>query len=143
MLLALDPILVILLKFIDLIREKFTKKNEDGGDSYSDLPTDVENEIMYNFENGKNFSCYQVYNSLFFDNTICKNYRKGIKSIFIAISLFINIIILVSNMEKMLYTLLFFLNNLYLIFHTMDLYNEKLIRYTEKIQMDSLMEMEN
>lgn len=145
-LLFIDPIMVITLKLIDFIKEKFSKtnKNDDSqsNDSYSNLPSDCDNKLNEELDNQNDMTYFERYNNLFFNNAIFKTYRKKIKATFIGISLFINVLILTSHMEKEIFTLLFFLNNLYLLFHTMDLYNENLIRFTEDVQWKSLINME-
>lgn len=153
-LLAFDPFVVICLKIVDLIVLKFCSNkinntNTESQESYSNLTNEnsnldeTENNSLESIDSQEpSVGFYEKYNNYFFVNKYFKEYRKVMKSVFIGISLMLNILILTSNLEKTSFTLIFFLNNLYLLFHTMDLYNQNLMRYTEKIKWNSLLHLE-
>lgn len=85
-----------------------------------------------NFNYQRNTFCEKYFN-YFFNNCVYKKQRNVIKICFIVIALVMNIYILTNVQEKATKLLLFFLNNLYLLYHTMDMYNEKLLNYTENL----------
>jgi hypothetical protein len=157
-LLIIDPIIIILLKIIDLIKfykNKSKREINENENQYKEnyikienLPEElnnIKNNINDNinenntFEDEKNLTYNERYYNFFFSNQICKIYRKRIKSIFIGASLFANILILAynTNMENYKFILIFFLNNLYLLYHTLDLYNDKLIKYMKNINWNN------
>jgi hypothetical protein len=148
-LLILDPIILIFLKFVDFIYTKINnhciKKNYSKVD---DVFINNNNHLLFccaieeiDTKNIGNFYENRIYNvtlcekyfNYFFNNCAYKKQRNIIKVSFIVIALLINLYILMNFQEKKTKLLLFFLNNLYLLYHTMDLFNEKLLNYTENI----------
>jgi hypothetical protein len=109
--------------------------------NYNNYDTNNDDNKENSFENEKNLTYYERYYNFFFINQISKNYRKAIKSIFIGISLFGNLLILASNMEKFKFVSIFFLNNLYLLYNTLDLYNDELIIFAESAKWNYINEL--
>ncbi len=154
-LLLLDPLIIFLLKLIDYIRESIDKysknkhlntkaSNKNGSENHLLFCSEIE-EIDFNnlenFENirDRNLTLYERYLNYFFNNGEYKNQRRIIKISFIVISLLINICIL-SLIENKIYKLLFFfVNNLYLLYHTMDVYNERLLGYTDNLKWSNIL----
>lgn len=141
-LLVFDPIIIIILKIVDFFVTKFSKKNENEEmDKYINI-----NDLPYNINdieaNETNLTYYERYFNYFFSNKSLKKYRKVIKMFFIAVSLLGNILIISLKMQKIEFVSLFFLNNLYLLFQTMDLYNESLVRFRENVKSNTLINLQ-
>jgi hypothetical protein len=140
----IEPVIVIFLKFIDFIKVKISKKNRgineiketnqsnNEENFYTNLPSNADNELIENLENETNLTCYERYYNLFNENKTFKYYRKYVKWLFITICFLLNILILTSNLEEVIYVSSFFMNNLFLLYHAMDLYNENLKFYSDE-----------
>lgn len=161
-LLIIDPLIIFILKVLDCINIKCTKINNSNiinnkyasGNNYNNSnkfthylicdendAEEMNNNIndIDNFESNMNISCYEKYSNFVFNNYAYRKHRKTIKIVFIAIALVMNLIILTSIQDKFLKYVLFFLNNLYLLFHTMDIYNELLLGQTENLKWNNLL----
>ncbi len=151
-LLFLDPIIILILKIVDYILSKFSncfnnnkqyskinEQNENNSNNNNHLLFcgEIEEIDFYNLENYDNpipkATLTEKYFNYFFNNYVYKNQRNIIKICFIATALVMNIFILTTVEEKVSKILLFFLNNLYLLYHTMDIYNEKLLSHNENL----------
>lgn len=156
-LLILDPIIILILKIADWVIQKINMIK--GSNKYFLLDKNKTNtnfcnhllicgeieevDFKHNFDHFENkifFSLYEKYFDYFFNNCGYKKLRKTIKICFISISLFLNLIIIRSFVEKNSKILLFFLNNLYLLYHTMDIYNENLLGYSESVRWSNILE---
>jgi len=154
-LLILNPLIILILKLIDFIKEKLKNYNENKnlkqaesnneqfdyqiGKSHLLYCGDID-EIEYdNIENLNNFNrilgYYERYDNFFFNNCEYRRYRKIIKISFIVFSLFFDFIILTNIEDKNFKLLMFFINNLYLLYHTLDFYNEKLFGNYENFNL--------
>lgn len=152
LLLILDPIIVFFLKSFDFVYAKIfycLNKNDYSKVDNVMNNNNNNNHLLFCYEieeigfnkitnfdesiDNKNNTMYEKYFNYFFNNCSYKKQRNIIKITFIVIALLMNLYILTSFQEKSTKLILFFLNNLYLLYHTMDLYNEKLLNYTENI----------
>ena len=126
----IDPLIIIFLKFLDLFKNK--QENENQENIYERNIDCLENSENRN-------SLYEKYRNYFLNNFIYKKHCKIIKIICIGILLLMNIIILATIHSKTLKVLFFMLNNLYLLYHSLDIYNERLIGYSENQKWNNVL----
>lgn len=149
-LLVLDPLIILILKIINCIKNQAKEFKKE---KYSKIQNNINNHnskhlmICEEIDSlslksyiDEDSSLYKSYIKIFLENCFYKKITYFIKIFFIIILFILSFIIIVTVKEKSTKVLLFFLNNLYLLYHISDIYNENLVSYSENLKWSNILE---